>query len=504
MKKSGFSIKWQLPLVFILLVIITFVSAGAINSFFLEDYYIREKRNSIIEAYNAVNRAIANDTFVSDSFDKELENLCEKNSMEILIMNEDSKLVKYTGKNAEDMMLRIWDRLFSNGNMPGGDENAEKGRSDKEIFRTDNLEISIANDNRSDRQYVEMWGVLSNNNIILVHTPIESIRDNARIANRFFVYVGFITVAISGLVIFIISSRITKPIVEITNISEKMRGLDFEAVYAGDAPYELQQLGDNINSLSKTLKDTIGELKEANIQLTRDIEKSQELDEMRKEFVSNVSHELKTPIALIQGYAEGLSEGLLGEEQKDYYLDIIQDEATKMNGMVKKLITLNQMEFGGDTVSIERFDVVALVEGCVQSFALPIEQKAIELTYTQGEPIYVWGDEYKAEEVLVNYLQNAINHCSGDNRIDVKIEKTEDVVRVTVFNSGQPIPEEAIAHIWDKFYKVDKARTRAYGGSGIGLSIVKAVQNSLNQSYGVNNYDTGVAFYFTLDGRSRE
>jgi signal transduction histidine kinase len=115
------------------------------------------------------------------------------------------------------------------------------------------------------------------------------------------------------------------------------------------------------------------------------------------------------------------------------------------------------------------------------------------------EPIYVWADEFKTEEVIMNYYTNALNHLDGECVIEIKLEKIDDKVRVSVFNTGEPIPEDSIDHIWEKFYKVDKARTREYGGSGVGLSIVKAIMDSMHQEYGVRNYDNGVEFWFELE-----
>ena len=139
---------------------------------------------------------------------------------------------------------------------------------------------------------------------------------------------------------------------ELVRISGKMIQLDFDAKYTGNSKTEIALLGKNINELSETLENTISELKSANNELKRDIERKNKIDEMRIEFLSNVSHELKTPIALIQGYAEGLKEGISeDEESKDFYCEVIMDEAAKMNNMVKKLLTLNQLEFGNDTVT---------------------------------------------------------------------------------------------------------------------------------------------------------
>ena len=241
-------------------------------------------------------------------------------------------------------------------------------------------------------------------------------------------------------------------------------------------------------------------MKTANNELLKDIEKKDKIDEMRKEFLSNVSHELKTPIALIQGYAEGLKEGINSdEESREFYCDVIMDEANKMNIMVKKLLTLNQLEFGNDVVNMERFDIVALIKNYIASSDILLKQKEISVRMEDYESVYAWGDEFKVEEVFMNYFSNAINYAMGDKIIDVKIQRIEQKIRVSVFNTGNPIPQESIEHLWEKFYKVDQARTREYGGSGIGLSIVKAIMESMNQEYGVTNYENGVEFWFVLD-----
>jgi signal transduction histidine kinase len=252
--------------------------------------------------------------------------------------------------------------------------------------------------------------------------------------------------------------------------------------------------------MSDQLEQTISELKSANVELQKDNERKTQIDEMRKEFLNNVSHELKTPIALISGYAEGLKDNIAEDkESRDFYCDVIIDESSKMNNMVRKLLTLNQLEFGNDHVTMERFDITQLVKGVISGMKLLIEDKGASVTINTDEPVYVWGDEFKIEEVVTNYMSNALNHIDYDKKIDVRNIRENGLVRVSVFNTGNPIPEGDIDKIWDKFYKVDKARTREYGGSGIGLSIVKAIMESHNQQCGVKNYEDGVQFWFTLE-----
>ena len=345
-----------------------------------------------------------------------------------------------------------------------------------------------------------MWGSLDDGSKFLLRSPVESMRESASISNRFLLYIGSVLIVVSILLIWYFSKRITDPIRELARLSDRMADLDFDAKYTSGGSNEIGELGENFNRMSEKLESTISELKKANNSLQKDIEQKDKLEKMRNEFLGNVSHELKTPIALIQGYAEGLKEGVNEDaESREFYCDVIMDEASKMNQMVKNLLTLNQLEFGDEDIVFERFNLTALVKGVLQSMEIMADQAGAKIMLHTEEDIYAWADEFKVEQVVRNYVSNACHHVSGDMVIEVKMVQKDGKVRVSVFNTGNPIPEADAPHIWDKFYKVDKAHTREYGGNGIGLSIVKAIMKSFNQEYGVKNYDNGVEFWFELD-----
>ena len=362
------------------------------------------------------------------------------------------------------------------------------------------LPVEKPNKNLFELDYVECWGQLDDEHYFIIRTPLESIRESANISNKFYFAVGLAIIVVSGLMIMLVTKRITRPISELTDLSKKMSDLDFEAKYESKVGNEIDVLGDNFNRMSSQLETTISELKSANNELQRDIEDKIKIDKMRKEFLDNVSHELKTPIALIQGYAEGLKENISDDpESREFYCDVIMDEASKMNKLVKNLLTLNQLESGKDAVVMERFDIVSLIRGVLQTMNIMIGQKEANVIFEAEKPVYVWADEFKIEEVVTNYVSNALNHLDGEKEIEIKLQDEDNRVKISVFNTGTPIPEADVPNLWNKFYKVDKARTREYGGSGIGLSIVKAIMESMNQEYGVQNFDNGVEFWFTLD-----
>lgn len=483
-----YSIKQQIAGIFIAVMVGTIILVWFANSTFLEKYYISNKVHAIYSAYESLDSAVSGGSISSDEFDLELRRVCDMYNISVVVIDAQSNTIKSTSRDTDLLIRRLYDNVFQRDNK------LEK------IEDTDRYSLAVTTDQGMGTDYLEMWGVLDNGNLFLIRSPLESIRDSAKIANKFLAYIGIIVTLVSALLIWFVTTRITKPIMELKDISARMTNLDFEMHYKSRGKNEIDLLGEHMNQLSDTLEKTISELKTANNELQRDIEKKEEIDEMRKEFLANVSHELKTPIALIQGYAEGLKEGIHDDdESKDFYCDVIIDESGKMNNMVKKLLTLNQLEFGNDVITMERFDVVAMIHNFLQSAEILTQQNEVNVRMKQTEPIYVWADEFKTEEVIRNYFSNAMNHVKGDKIIDIKYTMLENKVRIGIFNTGDPIPGDSLPHLWEKFYKVDKARTREYGGSGVGLSIVKAIMDSMNQQYGVINYTNGVEFWIELE-----
>ncbi len=485
------SISEQIAGVFILLLFGAILLCWILNTTLLEKYYQRNKQTVLMQAYESINQAVESGSLSTEEYHSEIKRLCRTYNLEIIIIDEDSETVVYSGGDPKPLIHQLLDNVFLD-------------HSKGEVYqKTESYTIEKDKDPGMNIQYLSMWGILQNGNLFMMRTAMEGIKDSVKIANRFLAYIGILVAVAGGIVIRLVTKRLASPIKELTELSQRMSELDFDVRYNGDVKNEIGVLGVHFNEMSDTLKKTISELKTANNELQKDIRHKEEVDDMRKEFLANVSHELKTPIALVLGYAEGLKECINDDaESRDFYCDVIIDEAEKMDVMVKKLLTLNQLEFGNENVVMERFDIVEFVHNFLQSANILIKQNNVTVTLeSDADSIPAWGDEFKIEEVFTNYFSNALNHVDGERKISVAIRKREDVVRVSVRNTGNPIPEEALEHLWEKFYKVDKARTREYGGSGVGLSIVKAIMESMNRDYGVINHEDGVEFWFELEMR---
>ncbi len=517
MKKKR-SLTRQIMLMIFFLVAAAIIVCWILNATLLERYYVMQKKAGMIEGYQMISEASGDGELLSADFDVTFENICANGNIITVVLTSSGEVVRSSTLDFTVLKEELWDTILNSDQLDL-------------VAEGNNYQMLIKNDTRLHSEYLVLVGTLENGNVILMRTAVESLRESASISNRFLLIVGLATIGISCIAGGFMARRITRPILQLTDISKKMVKLDFNAKYVHDGwkydpgltlksvfarrqlavidgedqvtgGNEIDLLGNHMNRLSETLERTISELKSANVELTRDIEKKTRIDEMRKEFLSNVSHELKTPLALIQGYAEGLQECINDdEESRNWYCGVIIDEAGKMNRMVKKLLTLNQLEFGNDQVVMDRFNITELIRGITSASGILLEQNGITLDTDSLDDYYVWGDEFKVEEVITNYLSNAINHCQGEKIIRIFYTRQEDLLRVSVFNTGKPIPEEDIDHIWEKFYKVDKAHTREYGGSGIGLSIVKAIMDSFHQKCGVINHPDGVEFWMELSMR---
>lgn len=491
MQKKKMSLTWRLIFTMVGIVAGTVLLCCLFNNTFLEKFYIYHKEQALRTCYRNVYQICDRADDTSDQYDVALEKICSDNNINMLITNANRMVVWTSYSNAQRFQMQMDDWIY------GTDRSKIQV-----LYSGKDYTLVRQTDERLSSEYLVLLGRLRDGGQIYARAAVESIRESAAITNRFFVSVSAGMIVLSVLIIVIFSRGISYPLQALSDLSQRMSRLDFDAkfIQSRHGTREIDELGQSMNELSETLETTISELKTANVSLTRDIEKKEQIDEMRKEFLSNVSHELKTPLALIRGYAEGLKECINDDpESRNFYCDVIMDETEKMNHMVRQLLALNQLEFGNDTVEMTRFNLTELVEGVIASSQIMARQKQTQILFLEVGPVYVWGDEFKVEQVITNYLTNAMNHVDGEKKITISFSRHDNLVRTSVFNTGKQIPEEELDKIWEKFYKVDKARTREYGGSGIGLSIVRAIMDSFHQKCGVENHPDGVEFWMELE-----
>ena len=491
---SSVKVKLFLTLSTTVLLIILFLII--VNNFALEKFYLYKKQNTLKSVYESLNDYYKTPGQDND-LQTELEKLSIKNNFDILIKDNNGINLYTTNKNFSTVIGSINDIL-------------DKVQGGKELESNDNFTIKKQRDSKNGLSYMMLSGKLENGYFLYIRIPLNSIQDSVSISNNFLLMMAGFTILIASIMVTIVSKKFTEPILELNNIAKKMSNLDFSQKYkVTNARDEINDLGRSINTMSDKLERTIKQLRNSNIELERDIEEKSKIDEMRKTFISDVSHELKTPIALIQGYSEGLLENVNNdEESRKFYAEVILDETNKMDKLVKQLLELMKLEYGKREFNNKEFNIVELEKEVIRKTNVMIEEKQAEIKFDENEDIRVFADDFYIEQVLTNYLTNAIKNVKemyGEKYIKIsnEINKEEQKVCIKVFNTGEQISEENLNRIWNRFYKADESRHREDGGTGIGLAFVKTIMSNYDNKYGVKNLENGVEFYFELDMRQK-
>lgn len=485
------SIRIRLFLILSITILTIIVALILMNNIILKSFFLYSKEQTLLDVYNQINEFYKNPED-SDKMKDELQKIAVNNNFDILIQKENYINV-YTSN-----------REFGLSNIEINKILEESNKENELLYNKDNVNIKKVADSKTNMRYILLSARLDNGYYLYIKLPLQFIYDSVKISNTFLYLIGGATVIISGIVTMFIAKRFTEPILELNDIAKRMAKLDFSKKYQeNEAEDEINNLGKSINEMSRKLETTIKQLRTSNTELERDIEEKSKIDEMRRTFISDVSHELKTPIALIQGYSEGLIENVNSdEENRKFYAEVIQDEANKMDKLVKELLELMKLEYGGRKFNNTNFNIVELVNEVIRKSKVMLEENKIKVKFENEEEHYVYADEFYMEQILTNYFTNAIKNADEiekEKYIEIKIEEKESTVRISVFNTGKNISEENLNKIWKRFYKEDSSRNREAGGSGIGLSLVKAIMDNYKNEYGVINKYNGVEFYFELN-----
>ncbi|PEC48894.1 ATP-binding protein [Bacillus sp. AFS096315] len=332
--------------------------------------------------------------------------------------------------------------------------------------------------------------------VIFAITSLQPVNEAMYVLKDFYIYAFIIALLLIVIVSFYYSKLITKPLLKMNSVTDQLAKLNFNEKIDIQSDDEIGQLSKSINSLSENLASTIENLQRANVKLMKDIEKEKQLEQIRKEFISGVSHELKTPLSIVQSYAEGLKDGL-NIEKNGYYADVILEEVDRMNGLVVDMLELSKLQSGTYTLKSEPFLIVDCIENVIIRM---FENSSIHchFNFNLDEDTLVLGEKRKIEQVIINILSNAIHYGNPGSVIKMNLLDEGDYVNISIFNEGNPIPADKIDKIWDRFYRIDESRNRQNGGTGLGLAIVKTILDLHHSTIKVHNKEDGVEFIFNL------
>ncbi|RAN84141.1 HAMP domain-containing sensor histidine kinase [Bacillus sp. SRB_331] len=325
---------------------------------------------------------------------------------------------------------------------------------------------------------------------------LQPVNEAMLVLKDYYVYALIIVFLVIILLSFYYSKIIVKPLIKINRVTKKMANFDFSEKLPVTADDEIGGLSSGINTLSVNLKDRIDRLNVANTKLQQDIERERQLEKTRKEFISGVSHELKTPLSVIRSFAEGIKDGV--SKDTTYYTDVILEETENMNRLIVEMLELAKLESGTYKLDMTTFSIGELIQQVYTKLLFSMEEKHLQVDIHADSSLFVKANRSRIEQVVVNLLSNAIRYTPDGEKIHVSVIETEDTVKIKIENTGNPIPEESLEKIWDRFYRLDASRSRHTGGTGLGLSIVKNILDLHHAEYGVYNTTNSVVFYFNL------
>ncbi|MBN2897985.1 MAG: two-component sensor histidine kinase [Clostridia bacterium] len=410
----------------------------------------------------------------------------------------EGKVIGFNLPKQEDLI-----RGVDNQNLVGA---INQWLSDNEYGEVGNYETSyIYTDTQTrEKNIVLVKPILGTDAVAFVVASQQPVLESLQVLRSYYFYVILGAILVSLLMSYIFSILITQPLIQVNEKAKAMANLDFDDYIEVTSYDEIGSLSVSLNTLSYNLKTSLTELQEANIKLVEDIERERRIEMMRKEFISGISHELKTPLGIIKGFAEGIKDGI-AKEKTDVYIDVILDEVDKMNALVLDMLDLSRLQLASYRLVLSTFDIVDMAYDVKERFTNQLAEKELQVHVTSNEDVVVVeGDYRRIEQVLVNYVSNAIRHSYRGETIEVNLERKQERVMIRVKNVGEHIPKEKLNKIWNRFYRVEESRAKTDGGTGLGLAITKNILELHGSYFGVENTDNGVVFFFDLEVSNEE
>lgn len=516
MRKGRWSLKFKAGLYVGCFTIFFIITLMAAVGFGFDRYYYSMKKEAMGEAGQKIS-AIYREKGSSD--ESALDTLSQQYALDVLIVDQ-GQLV-YSSRLGRKVHLPVEKDMKDEEVIVQGKEN--EAADDKPAFRLP-LHIAELRDlldgkqpeeeilgkvqlykDMPDFEHFNLIDRIQDGTYVIISQSVAPMRESIYIVQRFIIVCGLIWLVLAIIGTILLTQRMTQPLLELKNLAVAMAHLDFSKRWKGNFNDEIGELGDSINTLANQLNVALTALQQSNTELQKQLDKAKEVEHMRKSFLSAVSHELKTPLAIIQGYAEGLDTLDIDKETQQRYCAVIRSETQKMDKLVKDLLNLSRLETGSFKLEQTVFDFTALAEESKARFAKALADKHILAKWELPAEMNVYGDPERIDTILTNFLSNAIDYTPVGRHIHVFADDLGKRYRICVYNEGSHIGEEYQKRIWEPFYKIDSSRARSpkrvFGGHGLGLGTVAALVKLHGETYGVRNEKDGVTFWFTIKKR---
>lgn len=444
-----------------------FVIAGILfNYLFLEKFYLYKTRQEFIVMSKEIQTKIETEEI---DIEKYIVKTGKQENIRIVILDNDWTVEHMSYYQRKD-----------NNNIPMSKiKKMEKKRKQQsyicEIFE-------LKNDMASK---IIFLGKTNSNHYLVLMKNTNGVRESVAIANQFYLFIGGIMLFISVFLTAFFSKKITNPIIKMCAITKEMEKLHFDNKIEVKTKDEVGELAESINHMAEQLQEDI-------YTMQQDIVR-------RKQLLRDVSHELKSPIAVIKGYSDGLQYGVADDrESREKYCHIISSECDRMDQMVKDLLELSKLEKIAIDLTKKNIALYPFIMQLEEVYSKKIQEKGCRVTIHCSSSAMVDADERMLDRIFTNLFGNAVKYVKNQGEIIVSVTEQEQGTLVDIFNTGENIPNDDIAKVWDVFYKVDKSRKREQDGHGIGLAIVKTAVELHQGTVFLENREEGVSFGFFL------
>ena len=478
--KLWFNIFIRIAVIFVVFILVLTIS----NVTFLVNFFISKEKTALKEQLITVSEL---DFSQTRQVINALTEINEKYNFDVEIYNSQGA-IKFTTHGGQ--MLDFFEQ--NNGRFAMSHE--EMRVLESEIL-SDGIIFQSAVRRFDKNEYLLCKKQISADLFAEVRVQKQLIANSAAIANEFIIIISVICFVISIVWVLIFARKFSKPIAIMNEITKDMAKLNFERRIQVKRTDEIGQLAGSVNELSASLSAALEDLHATNAKLKSDIELERQLDVMRRGFVANVSHELKTPISIISGYAEGLKLNI-NPESKESYCNTIIEESQRMNKLVLSILELSRYESGQIPLNRQIFDISEL---CSDMLTRIFAGKDINTENLIPQKTLAFADALQIEQVLKSLLENAAAHTNKGGTVTTASLLTDDKLRILVTNTGENLSEELMPQIWQSFFRGDKSHKRDSSRFGLGLSIVTAVMKMHGTSCGVYNTANGVCFWFELE-----
>ena len=458
------SINQRIIVTFISVTSIVLIFLGSIITILFNKNYHSTKLSNLEKQMGIIGNSINNYLNQQDGSYSQLKEIikmaCISTNTEAIITDRLGYVYLVNGEDYQDLM---YSKIKLNTESLSSNIEFKK-----EVFKTDNASI---------KGYVKAIyedGEIDGYMIMVMQNESE------RNFNMFIIWITvIIEIIISAIVIKIVTNQIIiRPIDNINNVAKRLAKGEVEKRVVVNCNNEIGELAESFNMMAESL------------------EKS---DTKRREFISNVSHELRSPITSIKGFIGGILDGVIPRDRENYYLKIVYDEIDRLARLVNDLLDMSAMESGKFNLAITEFDINQVISLCILNLEHKIQEKGLNVKATfHNNRAYVLGDRDRIIQVVTNIIENSIKYSNDDGEIKIDVYSKGEKIYVDIFNSGECIEEKELNKIWDRFYKSDKSRTNKLS-TGLGLPIVRSILSQHNEDIWVKNIEgKGVSFIFTL------